>query len=70
MSHQCDSECPCRRDLDHAATALANAATLFSESLAFRSDDLIENCYALVRAAKAKLHGAREVYLEHRRELA
>jgi hypothetical protein len=62
-------ECPCKRDLDHAACALARASKLFSESVAFRSDELIENCYAMVRAAKAKVQGAREVYLEHRREL-
>jgi phosphoribosylpyrophosphate synthetase len=70
MKHKCDQECPCRQDLNQAATALANASKLFSESTAFRSDDLIENCYALVRAAKARVQGAREVYLEHRRELA
>jgi hypothetical protein len=69
MSHQCDLECPCRRDLDQAACALALASKLFSESVAFPSDDLIENCYAMVRVAKAKVQGAREVYLEHRREL-
>jgi len=29
------------------------------------SDDLIESCYALVRVAKARVHGARAAYLDH-----
>jgi hypothetical protein len=70
MSHQCDQDCPCRQDLDRAAVALAEASKLLSASIAFHSDDLIENCYAMVRAAKARVQGARAAYLEHRREVA
>jgi len=68
MNHQCGRDCLCRKHLDEAAAALAEASRLLLESITIDSDDLTENCYALVRAAKAKIQGARAAYLDHRRE--
>ena len=72
--HRCGHDCPCRKHLDDAAAALAEASRLLSESITINSDDLIESCYTLVRVAKAKLQGARAAYLDHlaegRRDLA
>jgi hypothetical protein len=70
MNHQCDQNCPSRKELDEAATALANAAKLLWESLMIESDNLTENCYALVRAAKAKVQGAKAAYVDHLTEAA
>jgi hypothetical protein len=69
MTHICSKNCPFRNDLDRAAAGLARASMLLSQSMAIDSDELIENCYAMVRAAKAKFEGARAVYLEHLQEV-
>jgi hypothetical protein len=69
MEHQCGRDCPCRKHLDDAAAALAEASRLLSESIMISSDDLIDSCYALVRAAKARVQGARAAYLDHLAEL-
>jgi len=66
MKHQCERQCACREDLDRAASALAQASKMLSVSVAGDSDELMENYYAMVRAAKARFQGARAVYLEHR----
>lgn len=70
MNHQCDRHCECREDLDRAANRLAEASKMLSVSVSIHSDELIENYYAMVRAAKARFQGARAVYLEHRRNTA
>jgi hypothetical protein len=70
MRHRCGQECPCRKDLDAAAAALAEASKLLSLSIMISSDDRIETYYALVRGAKAKLRGARAAYLDHQAEAA
>jgi hypothetical protein len=70
MIHQCGGNCPYRKDLGDAAAALASASRLFSESMMIDSDDLTENCYALVRAAKAKVQGARAAWVDHLEETA
>ena len=69
MEHQCGRDCPCRKHLDDAAAALAEASRLLSESIMISSDDLIDSCYALVRAAKARVQGARAAYQDHLAEL-
>jgi hypothetical protein len=51
-----------RKDLEDAASALAQASELLSVSVRFDSDELIETAYAIVRVAKAKLIGARADY--------
>ena len=43
---------------------------MLSVSVSIHSDDLIENYYALVRAAKARFQGAHAVYREHRCNVA
>jgi hypothetical protein len=68
MKHFCGSECACRADLDKAAVALAEASRLLSASIMVSSVDLIESCYAGVRAAKAKVHGAMAAYVDHLQE--
>ncbi len=66
----CSKDCPCRTDLDRAAAALAEASVLLAESTSNDSHELIENCYAQVRVAKARFQGAYAIYLEHRTEAA
>jgi hypothetical protein len=51
-----------RRDLENAASALAQASELLSASIRFDSDELMETAYAGFRAAMAKLIGARADY--------
>jgi hypothetical protein len=70
MIHKCAQDCPCRKDFDAAAIALADASRLLSESILISSDDLIESCYAVVRAAQAKVQGARAAYRDHLTETA
>jgi hypothetical protein len=65
MNHECDSRCSCRVDLDAAAAALEEASRLLSDSIMISSDDVIEACYARLRANWAKFRGAMEVYREH-----
>jgi hypothetical protein len=65
MKHFCGPECACRVDLDRAAAALTEASRLLSASIMVSSVDLIESCYAGVRVAKAKVHGAIGAYVEH-----
>jgi hypothetical protein len=65
MNHQCGHDCPCRKHLDDACAALAEASKLLSDSIMISSDDLIESCYAVVRVAKARVQGAWSAYLDH-----
>jgi len=67
MNHDCSADCGCAKDFDEAAKGLARASRLLRAAIAVRSDDMMENCWAQVRAAKAKVQGARAVYVEHRR---
>ena len=70
MSDRCCPALLCRKDLDQAAAALAEASKLYSESIMISSDEVIESYYALVRAAKVRVLGARAAYLDHRSESA
>ena len=70
MTHDCSESCTCRSDLNRAAEALLEASRMLSASFEVDSDDLIEDCWARVRVAKARVQGARAVYLEHRQEVA
>lgn len=64
--HQCGPNCSCRKDFNLAVGALVEASQLLSDSIAASSDLMIENCWARVRAAKARVQATRALYMEHR----
>lgn len=63
--HVCDEQCECRVDLEKAAEALASASRLLADSTKTDCTSLMEACWASVRAAKARFHGAHAAYLDH-----
>ena len=65
QGHTCLATCPHRIDLDKAAIAMAEAASLLSASLSSASKWTIETQIASVRIASMRLNQATQAYRDH-----
>ena len=69
MGHQCGPACGCRKDLDAALAALETSTRLLVSTVTIaQSWEMVDNRFANLRVAQARVKGAMREYLDHLRE--
>jgi hypothetical protein len=69
MVHHCGPACECRQDLDAALAALERSTRLLASTVTIaQSWEMVDNRFANLRVAQAKVKGAMREYLNHLRE--